>query len=107
MFGFKNEDWKPWTTFDGTPVLVPGKFNTDPETNGDILMYPGGDQSAGPSGGMPKGGFYFDSIKRQEPIDDEHLNVADNLEEYGPVSDDDLQYFAAEPTVCTRKAIGR
>src|SRR3989304_1690285 len=40
MFGFKNEGWKPWTTFDGTPVLVPGKFNPDPEPNGDILMYP-------------------------------------------------------------------
>ena len=23
MFGFENENWKPWTTFDGTPVLVP------------------------------------------------------------------------------------
>src|ERR1017187_2788033 len=22
MFGFKNEDWKPFTLFDGTPVLV-------------------------------------------------------------------------------------
>ena len=96
MFGFKNEDWKPWTTFDGTPVLVPGKFNTDPEPNGDILMYPEGDRSVPPSGRMPKGGFYFDSTKRQDPIDDDHLNVEDNLEEYGPVSDDDLQYFAAE-----------
>jgi hypothetical protein len=24
LFGFKNEGWKPWTLFDGTPVLVPG-----------------------------------------------------------------------------------
>src|SRR5512147_2203870 len=23
MFGFENRDWKPWTLFDGTPVLVP------------------------------------------------------------------------------------
>ncbi len=96
MFGFKNEDWKPWTTFDGTPVLVPGKFNTDPEPNGDILMYPAGDKTVSPSGRMPKGGFYFDSTKRQDPIDDAHLNVEDNLEEYGPVTNADLQYFAAE-----------
>ena len=27
-FGFENRDWKPWVTFDGTPVLVAGKFNT-------------------------------------------------------------------------------
>ena len=71
MFGFENKDWKPWTTFDGTPVLVPGDFNTTPEPNGDILMYPEGDRSVPPSGRMPKGGFYFDSIVRQEPIDDD------------------------------------
>ncbi|MGA2798386.1 MAG: uroporphyrinogen decarboxylase family protein [Thermoguttaceae bacterium] len=96
MFGFKNVDWKPWTTFDGTPVLVPGKFNTDPEPNGDILMYPAGDKTVPPSGRMPKGGFYFDSTKRQDRIDDNHLNVEDNLEEFAPVSHADLQYFAAE-----------
>ena len=44
MFGFENSGWKPWTIFDGTPVLVPAGFNTDPEPNGDILMYPEGDQ---------------------------------------------------------------
>ncbi len=26
MFGFENQDWKPWTLSDGTPVLVPGGF---------------------------------------------------------------------------------
>ena len=96
MFGFPLKDWKPWTTFDGTPVLVPGGFNTDPEPNGDILMYPEGDKSVPPSGRMPKGGFYFDSITRQKPIDDAKLNVEDNLEEFGPVSDAALQYFATE-----------
>lgn len=96
MFGFRTEGWKPWTLFDGTPVLVPGEFNTQPEPNGDILMYPEGDRSAPPSGRMPKGGFYFDTIVRQEPIDDEKLNPEDNLEEFGPISDADLQYYARE-----------
>jgi len=96
MFGFENKDWKPWTLFDGTPVLVPGKFNTDPEPNGDILMYPEGDKTAPPSGRMPKGGFYFDTIVRQEPIDDSKLNPEDNLEEFGPISDETLQHFATE-----------
>ena len=73
MFGFENEDWKPWTLFDGTPVLVPEAFNTEPEPNGDILMYPEGDTSAPPSGRMPKGGYYFDTIVRQAPIDDDQL----------------------------------
>ena len=96
MFGFENKDWKPWTTFDGMPVLVPGGFNTEPEPNGDILMYPEGDKSVPPSGRMPKGGFYVDSIVRQEPIDEAKLNVEDNLEEFGPVSDGMLHYYASE-----------
>ncbi|MCA9418403.1 MAG: methyltransferase, partial [Candidatus Omnitrophica bacterium] len=68
IFGFENKDWKPWTLFDGTPVLVPGNFNTEAEPNGDILMHPEGDPSVPPSGRMPKGGYYFDSIIRQDPI---------------------------------------
>jgi hypothetical protein len=96
MFGFPYAGWKPWTTFDGTQVLVPEGFNTQPEPNGDILMYPQGDRSAPPSGRMPRGGWYFDAIVRQPPIDDEKLNVNDNLEEFGPVSDEDLSYFARE-----------
>ncbi len=96
LFGFRNENWKPWILFDGTPVLVPEAFNTDAEPNGDILMYPEGDRSAQPSGRMPAGGYYFDTIIRQEPIDDATLNVEDNLEEFGPISQADLAYFASE-----------
>ncbi len=96
LFGFKNEGWKPWTTFDGTPVLVPEGFNTEPEPNGDILMYPEGDQTAPPSGRMPKDGWYFDTIIRQEPIDEDNLNVEDNLEEFGPISDEELEHFRRE-----------
>jgi hypothetical protein len=94
MFGFRNEGWKPWTTFDGTPVLVPEGFNTRVEENGDLLMYPEGDHSAPPSGRMPKGGFYFDAIVRQPPIVEEKLDPADNLEEFAPISEEDLAYFA-------------
>ena len=96
LFGFRNEGWKPWTLFDGTPVLVPSGFNTDPEPDGSILMYPEGDRAAPPSGHMPAGGYYFDTIIRQEPIDDARLNPADNLEEFGPISDDDLADLADE-----------
>ena len=96
FFGFKNESWKPWKLFDGTPVLVPEAFNTEPEPNGDILMYPEGDKSAPPSGRMPKGGFYFDTIVRQEPIDDDNLSVQDNLQEFGPISDEELDHFKGE-----------
>ena len=96
LFGFRNTDWKPWTLFDGTPVLVPGAFNTDPEPDGSILMYPEGDHSAKPSGKMPQGGYYFDSLPRPALPDDHPLDVEDNLEEFGPLSNEDLMYFAAE-----------
>lgn len=92
-FGFADADWKPWRTFDGTNVLVAGKFNTDPEPDGDILQYPQGDKSAPPSGHMPKGGFYFDDIIRQEPIDDARLDPRDNLEDFSILSDEDLELY--------------
>ena len=96
MFGFPLDNWKPWTFFDGTPVLVPGDFNTLPEPNGDILMYPEGDRSAQPSGRMPAGGFYFDAIVRQRHFDENQLDPADNLEEFQSISTDELAYYEAE-----------
>ncbi len=94
LFGIETKDWKPFTLFDGTPVLVPGDFNTtvDP-ASGDLLIYPEGDTSAPPSGRMPKGGYFFDSIIRQPPIDDDKLRVEDNLEEFGPFSEADIAYY--------------
>ncbi len=96
MFGYVNEGWKPWTTFDGTPVMVPEAFNTIPEPDGSLLMYPEGDRSVPASGRMPAGGFYFDSIVRQPPIDEARLNPLDNLEEFGPITAADLSYFERE-----------
>jgi hypothetical protein len=96
LFGFRNENWKAWVTFDGTPVLVPESFNTELEPGGDLLMYPEGDRTAPPSGRMPSGGFYFDTIVRQPPLDEDHLDPADNLEEFGPISADDLRHFVSQ-----------
>ena len=92
-FGFPNKDWKEWTTFDGAQVLVPELFNTEPDKNGNIYMYPAGDRSVPPSAVMPKDGYYFDSIIRQKPIDDSNLNVEDNLEEFVLYSDETLEHL--------------
>jgi hypothetical protein len=96
LFGFENEGWKPWTFFDGTPVLVPGGFNIEPESNGEILMYPQGDKSVPACARMPKNGFYFDAIVRQEALADAKLKVEDNLEEFGPISDVEMEYLGRE-----------
>lgn len=85
MFGFENRDFKPLQLFDGTDVLVPGQFNITTDDKGNWYIHPEGDTSVPPSGHMPKDGFYFDAICRQEPIDEDHLDVRDNLEEFGPL----------------------
>jgi uroporphyrinogen-III decarboxylase len=96
LFGFRNEGWTPWRMDDGTEVLVSKHFKTTRDANGDIMIYPKGDTSAPPSGRLPKDGFFFDTIVRQPPIDELRLDPADNLEEFGPISEADLVYYDAE-----------
>lgn len=93
MFGFANENWKEWN-FRGLTVLVGEKFRIVEETSGDILIYPKGDESAAPSGRLPVGSAFFDTIVRQPPFDEDSLNLADNLEEFGPLSGEDLDHLA-------------
>ncbi len=96
MFGYRNENWQPWRMDDGTEVLMSGNFRTTKDENGDTLVFPKGDRSAPPSGRLPKNGFFFDTIIRQEPIDEDRLDPADNLEEFAPITDDTLDHFEAE-----------
>jgi hypothetical protein len=95
MFGFENKDWKPWR-LNGLEVLVPGAFNVTEAENGDILIYPEGDVTAPPSARMPKGFHFFDAIIRQNHFDPEHLDPADNLEEFGPLTDAAIDDIAAD-----------
>jgi uroporphyrinogen-III decarboxylase len=95
MFGFRNENWKPWR-FHDIEVLIGGGFEFDIDGNGDTLVYPEGDRGAPPSGRMPKGGFFFDTIVRQPPIDEERLNPEDNLEEFQPLTSRDLDEIAED-----------
>ena len=96
FFGFPNDDWKEYRLDNGLEVLVPGKFVTTTDASGNHYIYPQGDLSAKPSGKMPKDGFYFDAIIRQEPIVEEALDPEDNLEEFSDISTDDLAYFHDE-----------
>ena len=96
IFGFTNEGWKEWRTPWGQEVLVPEDFRVKEEPNGDQLIYPQGDTSVSPSGRMPNNGYFFDSIIRQKPIDDDKLTAEDNLEEFAPLSAEDLEYYRKE-----------
>lgn len=97
MFGFNNHaPYKEWKTPWGQRVMVPNNFNTTTAENGDILMHPEGDKSLPPSARMPKSGYFFDAINRQEPIVEEELNVENNLEEFKLIGDKDLEHWRVE-----------
>ncbi len=96
FFGYRNEGWKPWKTPWGQDVLVPEDFATTSDAEGNTYIHPQGDTSVPPSGHMPEGGFFFDEIIRQQPLpdDDEDLKAEDNLEEFGPLPEADLEELA-------------
>ena len=93
-FGYKNENWKPWSLPDGTKVLVGEGFTVKKDEKGDFLIFPGGDLSCNPSARMPKNGFYFDPQERQPPINEKTLNARlDYKDDFQVFSEDELTYF--------------
>lgn len=97
LFGFYNHGpYKEWRTLWGQDVLIPMDFNTTEDLNGDFLIYPEGDTSVAPSGRMPVNSYFFDAIIRQESIVEEELSLEKNLQEYGLVSEADLQHWKIE-----------
>jgi len=100
ILGTQAKDWKPFTLFDGTPCEVSGDFNVKPAPDGGWHIYPEGDTSAPPCGHMPEGGHFFDTIVRQDPIDEDRLDPADNCEEFAPLGADDLAYYGDKSRWC-------
>lgn len=99
FFGFLQRDWKPFTLFDGTPVLVPGGFNTEVAEDGNLYQYPQGDRSLEPSGRMPADGFYHDAIERQEPYEPESLDPEEWVEDmYHVYTDEELRLLEERAT---------
>jgi len=108
MFGIYNhEPLKEFTTLWGQKVLVPENFNTTKDEKGDLLIYPEGDLSVSPSARMPKASYFFDAIIRQEPIDEEKLDVSDNLDEFGLIKTNELDFWkeATKSARATGKAV--
>jgi hypothetical protein len=106
MFGVPNENWKVHKTLWGQEVLFPGEFNYTYTSNGGILMYPEGDTAEPPSGMMPKSGFFFDALDRQQPIDDATLKVEDNLEEFSYITENELHYWKMKALSAEESAKG-
>lgn len=99
IFGYKNEAWKPFRMFDGTEAFISGRSALDVQANGDIVQYPRGDRSAPPSGRMPKGGYYFDTIVRQEPIQEEKLDAKEWVNQtYSLYTAEELRFLEESST---------
>ena len=96
FFDFPNDGWKEWAMPDGAPVLVPKLFNTEPNPDGSIFLYPQGDKSTSPSAKMPKNGYYFDAIIRQGDVDFNNLNPDDNKEEFGIINDKEIDFLQSQ-----------
>ena len=97
IFGFTNEDWKPWRTPWGQDVLVSRHFHTTTDTAGNTRIYPKGNREAPASGLMPETGFFFDTIERVAPdFDEDNLVLEDNLEEFGLMTDEEESYWKAQ-----------
>lgn len=94
FFGYKNDQWKPWRTGDGTEVLVGEGFTAKVDEHGDTFIYLEGDVNSQPTAKMPKGGFYFDLLVRQEPIDEDNLNPEEWMEGmYSEFTEEELAHI--------------
>ncbi|UCG27491.1 MAG: methyltransferase, partial [Bacteroidales bacterium] len=106
MFGIANEGWKEFKTWWGQEVLLPGMFNTSTDTKGDLYVYPEGDLSVDPTAVMPDGSYFFNAIIRQEPFAEEDMDPENNLQEFGPISGEDLEWIATETDRLTNTGKG-
>lgn len=106
MFGFPSDDWKPRIAPWGQELLVPGKFNVTQNEKG-TYVYPGGDMEAPASAHMPSASYFFDTIIRQPEVDDDNLNPEDNLEEFKPLTEEELERLKryAEAAASTGRAV--
>jgi len=105
LFGFPNEDWRPWRTPWGQELLVSQHFRTTQAPSGDVLIHPQGDVAAEASGRMPASGYFFDAIVRQPPLDEDRLDPEDNMEEFQPIAEEALAHLRRE--VSRARASGR
>ncbi len=105
MFGHRQENFVETTMPWGQTVLLPESFRMKKE-NGNIYVFPQGDMSCSPTAVMPEGGYFFDAIERVPSTElDAELDVNDNLEEFGLITDADIAYW--KEALTKARATGR
>lgn len=93
VFGINENSLHEQTTPWGQKVMISSGIDLTPSEDGNIYIYAQGDKTYPPSAVMPESCYFIDALQRQEYVDDESITPEDNLEEYQPISDEDLQYF--------------
>ena len=86
--GYRRENWKPWTLFDGTPVEVPGGFNPVLEPDGGYAIM----RDGAPIARMLKDGSYFNALAKAPGA--AHVD----LDKFEPraISNEDLEFMQAQ-----------
>lgn len=88
------DQWREWQTNWGQTVLIPGNMRVKQCDDGGWVAFPQGDESAHPSAKMPSSGYFFDAIIRQGEFDEDDPDPQDNIEEFRPLSERDLERMA-------------
>ena len=98
-----HEQKTPW----GQQVMIAADIDLTPDDKGDVYVYADGDRSCSPSAIMPSGCYFINALERQIQIEEDALDPQDNLEEFGALSEQDLQYYMnqVERVSATRKAV--
>ena len=92
MFGYVNENWKPWQLFDGTPVLVGQGMAVSEDADGNLYLHPGGDLSVPPSAKLPHNGYYFDVLVRPS-LEPPRSGREDFAQQYSVYSDEECRFY--------------
>lgn len=90
-FGLRHTAWKEWR-YRGVDVLIPEDTALKEDGQGGYFTYPEGDTSVPASGHLPANGFYFDNVERNTDYDEDELDPVDNIQEYTPVSDEQIAF---------------
>jgi len=96
VFGLKHDKLKEWKTPWGQTVLMSADFTYSMEPDGSVLAYPQGDTTVPPSAKMSAVAYFFDAIDRQQPIDDDNLNVEDNVEEFTEFDEESIVFLKSK-----------
>ena len=103
FFGLRREKWKPWKLWDGTDVLVPGRFDVEVDEQGNWLLHNEGDPFQPVEGRMPKDGFYFDMNSMIEAHMDYQPPPLESVKKENHITTEELEFLAARAETLRRE----